>query len=124
MGIEKDGIIAEKKARLWLKEKGINNLQQLDWLFKSKKDDKYYCVECKSRELFKPPPFYGTGLDIVQLKLRHQLLNDLGIDTILLVFEKDTNNIYWQFLSKLEKGKHIDTKNKIRIYDINNFIKE
>ncbi|MEN6432657.1 MAG: hypothetical protein ABFD06_07235 [Smithella sp.] len=124
MGIEKDGILAEKAARLWLKNKGVNNLQQIDWLFKSNKNGNYYCLESKSRELYEPPPFFGTGLDITQLKLRLQLLNDLGIDTILLVFEKNTNNVYWQFLSIMEKGRHIDTKNKIRIYDIDNFNKE
>lgn len=107
MGISQDGILAERKARQWLKNKGINNLQQIDWLFKSK--NKYFCVESKSRELFKPPPFLGTGLDIIQLKLRKQLLKDLDIDTILLVFEKNTDNIYWQFLSKLEKGNYTDT---------------
>lgn len=124
VGIEKEGILAEREARLWLRSKGVRVLQQIDWLFKSSKNGKYYCVECKSRELYKPPPFFGTGLDIIQLRLRQQLLNDLGIDTILLVFEKKTSNIFWQFLSKLEAGKYIDTKNKIRIYNIKSFIKE
>lgn len=124
VGIEKEGILAEKAARTWLKNKGVHNLQQIDWLFKSKKNGKYYCLESKSRELFRPPPFWGTGLDITQLKLRLQLLDDLGIDTILLVFEKNTNNVHWQFLSILERGQYIDTKNKIRIYDIKNFNKQ
>jgi len=124
VGIEKEGILAEKKARLWLKKKGINNLQQIDWFFKSDKNNKYYCVESKSRELFEPPPFLGTGLDINQLKLRQQLLKNLGIDTILLIFEKNTNNVYWQFLSILEKSEYIDTKNRIRIYNIKSFIYE
>jgi hypothetical protein len=97
VGIETEGILAEKAARRWLKNKGVNNLQQIDWLFRSNKNKKYYCVESKSRELFKPPPFLGTGLDITQLKLRLQLLKDIGIDTLLLVFEKNTKNIYWQF---------------------------
>ena len=124
MGIKEEGIAAEKIARLWLIQKGIINYQQLDWIFKSPKNNKYYCIESKSRELFKLPPFWRTGLDIKQLELRRHLLEDLKIDTILLVFEKNTKNIFWQFLSYLEKGAYIDTKNKIRIYNINNFIKE
>jgi hypothetical protein len=117
-----DGITAEKLAREWLIKKKIFNLQQLDWICKY--NNKYFIVEVKSRELYKPPPFLGTGLDIRQLKLRNQLFIDLKIDTLLLIFEKDTNNIYYEFLSKLEKTKYFDTKNKIRIYNIINFRKD
>jgi len=122
MGITEEGIKAEKLGRGFLLKYGIKNMQQIDWIFKYK--DKYGIVEVKARELFKPPPFLGTGLDIRQLNLRKQLYNDLGIDTLLLVYEKNTNNIYHQWLSKLEKCNYIDTKNRIRIYDIKNFIKE
>ena len=85
--------------------------------------DKYYIIEVKERELYSPPPFYGTGLDIRQLNLRLQVYNDLGIDTILMVFEKNTNNVYKQKLSILEKTEYFDTKNKIRIYNIEHFKK-
>jgi len=122
LGIHEQGIVAEQQARQWLMGKGITNLQQLDWLFKS--NNKYFCVECKSRELFEPPPFWGTGMDKSQLKLRSQLMADLGIDTVLLVYETGTKNIYWQMLSKLEDKDHFDTKNNIRIYNIDSFHKE
>ena len=74
--------------------------------------------------MYNPPPFVGTGLDIRQVKLRTQIFKDLGIDTILLVFEKNTNNVYSGFLSKLEATKYFNTKNNIRIYNIENFKKE
>lgn len=122
MSITQDGIDAEKEARLFLNAKGIYDIQQFDWFIK--KENKYYIIEVKNRELFKPPPFWGTGLDIAQIKKRIQVFNDLGIDTILLVFEKDTENIYFAYLSKLEKTIYYDTKNKIRIYNIENFKKD
>ena len=117
MGINEQGIEAEKKGRLFLKSKGMHNLQQIDWLFKY--NDQYFAAEIKHRELFEPPPFFGTGLDLSQLKLRKQLYEDLGIDTYLIVFVGDT--VYSERLSVLEKGEYFDTKNGIRIYDIKSF---
>lgn len=122
MSITEAGIAAEKKARRFLNSIGIKNIQQLDWLVKIK--DTYYAIEVKDRELFKPPPFIGTGLDISQLKRRCQLYLDKKIDTILLVFDKDTDFVYYQKLSILEKTVYFDTKNGIRIYDINEFIQK
>jgi hypothetical protein len=121
MSITNEGIEAEKKARMFLKQKGIHNIQQFDWFVKI--NNQYFIIEVKSRELFNPPPFYGTGLDHRQLNLRVQVYNDLGIDTILLVFESNTNNVYMQKLSVLEKTEYFDTKNKIRIYNIEHFEK-
>jgi len=121
MSITEQGIDAEKKARLFLKKKGMHNIQQIDWLLKYKK--KYFIIEVKNRELYEPPPFLGTGLDIRQLNLRREIFLNLKIDTILLVFSGDF--IYWQSLfTVLEKTKYFDTKNKIRIYDILKFKKE
>ncbi len=122
VGINEDGILAEKMGRDFLIKHGVKNLQQLDWIYKH--EGKYGIVEVKSRELFQPPPFLGTGADIRQIKLRQQLYEDLNIDTILLVFEKGTNNIYYQSLNKLLSGKYFDTRNNIRIFPIINFIKE
>ena len=118
MSLTTAGIEAERKARKFLRSKGMKNLQQIDWLLKN--DGKYYVIEVKQRELFQPPPFLGTGLDISQIELRRQIYDDLGIDTILMVFVKDT--IYWQSLfGVLEKTKYKDTRNKIRIYNIKEF---
>ena len=120
VGINEQGIIAEKKARDWLRRKSYYNLQQIDWFVK-KDTGEYFIVEAKHRELFKPPPFLGTGLDIKQLKLRIQIYKDLKIDTLLLVFVED--KYYYQFLSILEQTEYFDTKNNIRIYDIVHFNK-
>jgi len=122
MAITSDGIEAERKGRLYLRNMGFTNLQQIDWLVK-KPDDRYVIIEVKQRELFNPPPFWGTGLDISQLNLRKQVYNDLGIDTLLIVFESGTNNIYTGYLSILETLEYFDTRNNIRIYNIEHFCK-
>ena len=118
MSITLEGIEAEKKARLLLKKRGWQ-IQQLDWI--GKKKNKWVVFEIKNRELFKPPPFLGTGLDKRQIFLRNELLKDLGLRTMLVVFIKDSDDIYFQYLDILEKGKYFDTKNKIRIYPIMNY---
>ncbi len=117
VGITEQGINAEKLGRTWLKNHGHDNIQQLDWIVKY--ENKYFIVEVKQRELFKPPPFLGTGLDIRQLKLRKQLFEDLNIDTLLLVFVD--NKIYWQWISNLEKTKYFNTRNNIRVFNIDHF---
>ena len=40
---------------------------------------------------------------------------------MLIVFIKDTPDIYWQYLDILGKGKSFVTKNKIIIFPIANF---
>ena len=122
MSLTTEGIHAEKLARDWLIKRGKTNIQQIDWLVKH--ENKYFAIEVKHRELFSPPPFYGTGLDIRQINLRKQLYDDLKIDTLIVVFEKETDNIYFQFLSKLETTEYHETKNGIRIYNIENYYKE
>lgn len=118
MSITEQGIQAEKKARLYLKSKGVHNLQQIDWI--AKQGTTYFAVEVKHRELFEPPPFKGTGLDIRQIELRRQLWDDFKIDTLLVVFV-DAKVYTAMIFSGLEKGKHFDTRNNIRIYPIENF---
>ena len=123
MSLNIQGINAEKLARQYLQSKNVYNMQQLDWFIKI--ENKYYIVEVKDKQLYDPPPIKGTGLDIRQLKFRKQVYDDLGIDTILMVFEKNTNNVYTQCLSVLEATKdYHDTKNNIRIYNIKHFKKE
>lgn len=119
MSITEQGIKAEKKARNILLKKGYKNIQQLDWLVKH--NNKYFAVEVKHRELFTPPPFTGTGLNISQIERRRQIYNDLNIDTLLLVITEKKTYCAWIF-TKLEKTNYFDTKNKIRIYNIENFM--
>lgn len=121
MSITTEGIEAEKLARPILQKQGFC-IQQIDWI--GYKNNKWLVFEIKQREFFNPPPFLGTGLDIRQIDLRRKIYNGLLIDTYLIVFEKNTKNIYGQFIfEKLENGKYFDTKNKIRIYPIENFLK-
>jgi hypothetical protein len=110
---------SELEARNFLKKRGFC-IQQIDWI--GEKAGKYIIFEIKERELFEPPPFWGTGLNKSQLFLRNKLLKDLGIRTYMIVFTKDI--VYGQYLDILEKkGKYFDTKNDIRIYDIESFKK-
>ena len=116
------GIDGEQKGYKLIRELLPSmELQQLDLL--GKMDDKYIAFEIKQRELYSPPPFAGTGLDIAQLKRRLQLQEDLDIRTYMIVFVTGTDDVYGQYLDKLEEGLHFDTKNGIRIFDIANFIK-
>lgn len=120
MSITLLGIDAEKKARLFLKEKGYE-LQQIDWI--GKRDNLYTIFEVKIKELFTPPPFLGTGLDKTQIYLRMQLFKDISIRTYLMVYEKGTENLYGQYLDVLEETKFHDTEKNIRIYNIKEFKK-
>jgi hypothetical protein len=122
MSITLQGLEGEKIARLILKEKfKVNNIFQADWLVK--KDNKWYVIEVKYKELFKPPPFWGQGLDIRQVKARLEFYKDTGIKCLFLIITKPNNEIYWQWLDVLNKTEYIDTKNKIRIYNIKEFCK-
>lgn len=119
MSITNQGQQAEKMARLFLRSKGVFDIQQFDWFVKGKSG--YYIIEVKHRELFEPPPFLGTGLDVQQINRRMQVFNDIGIRTLLMVFTSD--EVFYQWLDTLEKTKHFTTKNEIRIYEISNFVK-
>jgi len=118
MSITIEGIEAEKKARLLLKKHGWY-IQQLDWI--GKKNNQWVIFEIKNRELFQPPPFVGTGLDISQIYLRNNLLKELQLRTMLIVFIKGTDDIYYQYLDILEKDKYFDTKNGIRIFPLTSY---
>lgn len=120
MSITEQGIIGERMARAILKDKfRVDNIFQLDWIVC--KNNEYYAVEVKHKELFSPPPFWGQGLDIRQVKARIKLFKDKGIRCLFLVITKPEEKVYWQWLDVLEQTKYFDTKNKIRVYDIKEF---
>lgn len=119
MSITLKGISGEKLAREILIEMGLDRIFQADWLIK--KNSKWYVVEVKHKEMFKPPPFSGHGLDIRQVKIRQQFYKDVGIRCLFLVIDAETNDIYWQWLDVLEKTKYFDTRNNVRIYNIEEF---
>ncbi len=114
---------AETKALRLLQKLGYEAIQSPDWL--AKKDGRWICVEAKGKELFEPGPNFphpGIGLNKSQLYLRKQLLEDFGLRTILINFDPDTGEVYWQYLDVLEQGKCFDTpKQDIRIYPLKNF---
>ena len=117
------GIDGENKARLILKKHNQHNIQQCDWIVK-RDDGSYFIVEVKNKKLFEPEPFWGTGTDIAQIKLRTQLLSDKGMDTLFMQFIPDNPGIYFTgWLSKLEKTEYFDTSGQVRIYDIRHFKK-
>lgn len=124
MSITEKGIAGEKKARNFLKHYGIKLFEQIDWMFKS--GDKWYAMEVKQKEIFTKGggcPFDGQGLNISQIELRNKLLEDKGIRTFFLVFSEDDGVTYGQFLDILnaKKENYFDTKNGIRIFNLNLF---
>lgn len=121
MSINDIGKVGERMAREILKDWfGVDGIFQADWLVK--KDGRYYVVEVKHKEMFKPPPFYGHGLDTRQVRARMKFMQETGIRCLFLVIDMD-GTIYWQWLDVLEQGRHFDTKNQVRIYDIAGFKK-
>lgn len=115
-----DGEYGEEQARLYLKNKGFN-LIQLDWC--GFKDGKLTVFEIKYKKRFTPPPFYGHGLDLRQVRSRKRLLEETGLRTFFMVLDKEDGHWYVQWLDVLEKKEYFDTRNGVRIYRLDNFIK-
>ena len=121
MSINDIGKVGEKLARDVLKDWFcVDRIFQADWMVK--KDGKWYVVEVKHKEMFQPPPLYGHGLDIRQVKARTEFMNDTGIRCLFLVIDMD-GTVYWQWLDELEKTPYFDTRNKVRVYNIDYFKK-
>jgi len=113
------GIKGEQLARELLKKRGYT-IFEIDWI--AEKNDNYLQVEVKHKEGFKPPPFYGHGMEVWKVKKRLDFEARFGIRAYFLIFDTDSS-IYGQFLNKLNKTKYFDTKNGIRIYNIIEFEK-
>ena len=133
MGITQEGIAGEQMLGELLKEKGYKIFQP-DWV--GFKDGQYYLFECKHQERFTPPPFEGHGLPAWQVKARLEFQRQTGIVATLVVFDKKTDEIFWQRLDELENHEHckdmFDTDGEIlntsglkprRIYKLNLFKK-
>ena len=119
MSITLQGIDGEKLAREILLEMGVDRIFQADWLVR--RDGEWCVVEVKHKAMFTPPPFYGHGLDIRQVRARQEFLKDVGIRCFFLVIDTETEKIYWQWLDVLEETDYFDTRNNVRIYNIGNF---
>jgi len=117
---------AENQTRLLLKEAGYQHIQGPDWIAKSPTGE-WEAQEVKYKEFFEPGvnfPYWGAGLNIGQVMAREQMRHDLGVRTKLFVYGKGVNvgECYTAFLDELEsKGGFYDTRNRIRIYPIDNF---
>jgi len=122
MGITKEGIEGEQKLFKFLRDKGFSFFQPdaLGFL-----DGQWYVFEAKHQERFTPPPFEGHGLPYWQIKARLNFERTFGIKAVLVVFDKKTNEVFYQLLSNLEKGEYYDTHGAKprRIYKLSNFIK-
>ena len=122
MSITNDGITGEQLARIILKKHHFN-LFGGDWIIKSKTGN-YYLVEVKHKEMFKAPPFDGQGLDLRQILARKEFQEKTGIRTVFLVIDKVTKKTYWNFLDTLFAGKQFQTRHKIVIFPLENYLNE
>ncbi len=119
MGMTEQGIEGEQKLKSYLFAKGIEFFQP-DGIGLDKDNYVLYEVKCLT-EPFKPPPFFGHGLWIYQIQARLGFQEKTGIRVRFVVFQSKDNTVCSAWLDELEKGKHFDTKNGIRIYPIENF---
>ena len=123
MGITQEGIEGEQKLFKLLRKSKFDFFQPDAIGFHG---GKYYLFECKHQEQFTPPPFYGHGLPKWQVEARLKFEEETNIKAILVVFDKKTNEIFWQSLKKLNSDpkNYIDTKGlkPRRVYNIECFI--
>ena len=124
MGITKEGIKGEQKLFKFLRDRGFKFFQP-DAIGYKKGQYTYYVFEAKNQERFEPPPFEGHGLPIWQVKARLRFQKETKIIAVLVVFDKITNEIFYQRLDKLEKTIYKDTHGAKprRIYNLKFFKK-
>ena len=123
MGITTDGIKGERQLFDLLKEEDFEFFQA-DAI--GHKEGKYYLFEAKRQERYNPPPFEGHGLPKWQVEARVKFQEETGIIAILVVFDKETGEIFYQRLDVLEKTKYHDTTGAKprRIYNIKYFVRK
>lgn len=131
MGITEEGIQGEQMLFEWLRAKGFEFFQP-DAI--GTKNGTRYIFETKHQERYKTPPFDGHGLPIWQVNARLKFEEETGIKAILVVFDKETNEVFYESIKNLEKGKICKTmsdtsgdifdttgKSPRRIYKLNKF---
>ena len=119
MSINDIGKEGERLARTVLIDRfKVDGIFQADWIVE--KNDTYYVVEVKHKEMFKAPPFDGHGLDIRQVKSRMKFFRKFNIRCLFLVIDM-TGKVFWQWLDVLEQGRKFDTRKGVRIYAIEGF---
>ena len=121
MSINDIGKEGERLARTVLIDRfKVDGIFQADWIVE--KNDTYYVVEVKHKEMFKAPPFDGHGLDIRQVKSRMKFFRKFNIRCLFLVIDM-TGKVFWQWLDVLERGRKFDTRKGVRIYAIEGYNK-
>lgn len=123
MGITDEGIRGEKRLFELLKKQGFKFFQPDAIAYK---DGCYYVFETKYQERFTPPPFEGHGLPKWQVEARLEFQRRTTIPCVLVVFDKETDEVFWQRIDKLEESKnYIDTHGlkPRRIYNLKEFNK-
>lgn len=122
MGITKDGIKGEQMLFKLLKDKGMKFFQP-DAI--AHKYGIYYVFETKHQERYTAPPFDGHGLPLWQVTARLKFQEATKVIAVFLVFDKETNEVFYQRLDELEKGEKYDTKGSKprRIYPLSSYKK-
>lgn len=87
------------------------------------KNCRWFVFEAKHQERYTPPPFEGHGLPLWQAKARLRFQDETNVKAVLMIFEKNTGEVFVQRLDKLEQGKYFDTKGAKprRIYKLDSF---
>ena len=121
MAINDDGAYGEQRAIEFFKARHMKCFQS-DLMVKGT-DGQYFVVEVKHQDKFVPPPFEGHGLPPYQVDARMAFHEATGIRCFFLVFDKDGEHIYGQWLDKLEDGEKAKTATgKRTIYPIRRFL--
>lgn len=122
MSILSEGRYGEMIGREWLKNHGYQ-VFQCDWIAENE-TGQYFTIECKYQDKFLSPPFDGHGLPLWQIKARLKFQQRHGVRALLLIIDKTTHEIIWQYLDILEEGKHFDTQGDFprRVYPLTSFI--
>ena len=125
-----DGFKGEEIIRDFLKNNpNIDVFFQGDIIYR-KIDGKWFISEVKHQEKFESPPFDGHGLPPWQIKHRLLFEKERGVIAMLYVIEKGKKEngkhiVYWNYLNKLNQGKHFDTMGDKprRVFPLENFNK-
>lgn len=122
MGITEQGIAGEQMLFKVLDNRGWEFFQP-DAI--GEKNGKFYVFEAKHQARYKAPPFDGHGLPRWQINRRLDFENRTGIGTILVVFDSETDEVFFSSLRALENGNHFDTNGgkPRRIYELSSFKK-
>lgn len=121
MGITEEGIKAER----WFLETAMLSVPVFQPDAITFEKGKYIINEVKHQSHYKTPPFDGHGLPPNQVSARMEFYFTTGIRCRLIVLEKDTNIVYYQWIDILENGESITTSGikSRKIYPLKSFFK-